>query len=218
MDYNWTRLAADFIADISWPLAILIIVWTFKDSIIGLVKRVIRFKFGDLEIDLSGKLDEIERQVDQLQDEKLATPSVKVKADLVSGPASVSGRLNAVEEAPTVERSRSQREYLDDLASSKPDASIVAAWIEVERELKSSLERCGVPWKQRPRIGVRQIINKLQHLEVISNETANILNELYSVRNALAHSHPGTSVSIDDALRYINITDDMIQVLRGIGD
>lgn len=162
--------------------SVLGLIMIFQDRLGPFLKRIVKIKWGDNEI-------ELERQVEALT-EKAAeaaesnTPEVSPSVSLVEV-----GALTASREFTTPGESTGP---LHDLAATNPALALIGVARKIESTLRSILLSAG--WTTVKPQPFRILVDTAVNNKVFSNDTAAALNNFWSVRNRVAHDaeEPGT--------------------------
>ncbi|NTT87388.1 hypothetical protein [Tabrizicola fusiformis] len=65
-------LLSSVVASLAWPLAIVAVAWMFKDPITTLMDKIRKASFGGVSVEISGKLDDAEKIVQEEAPEQSA--------------------------------------------------------------------------------------------------------------------------------------------------
>jgi len=154
---DWKQFVAALTASLAWPGAILAIVFILKKPIAGILPKIRSFKYGELQIDLEETLKEVETT--------LATEAVKQE----------------VPPPPPVPPKYSQ------LAMDAPRASMLLAWMEVEKAVIDFLNERGIEFSGKYKNQQRMQMRMLKDHGDIDDLTYDTYVKLSKVRNDAAH-------------------------------
>lgn len=170
---------------ISWPVVVLIIAIIFRKPIIQIIESLSYIRYKDFEAYFRRELSEIES-----------------KAQSVVLP-SISDQIKQVE-----------FNDLYQLASISPRASIMEAWIKIEKEILDAARRLSIniPYGKIP---LTQIIESLISKNVINKDFEIIYHKLRDLRNKAAHASD-FELDYAEAERYIKLAFRIVQKLKSI--
>lgn len=154
---DWKQFIAALAASLAWPSAVLAIVFILKKPIAGILPKIRSFKYGELQIDLEEKLKEVETT--------LATEAVKQE---VPPPPPAPPRYAK-------------------LAIDAPRASMLFAWMEVEKAIADLISNRGIEFNHRFDKQQRMQMRMLKDSGVIDDLTYDTYVKLSKVRNDAAH-------------------------------
>jgi hypothetical protein len=203
LDYtlSFLKLVFDFLVGIAWPVALLIILWIFREHVSFLWERV-------TSVDVAGFKATFDRGLDRA--EKSAS------AAAIQAP---SGELenNFVREQrksfPPPDLTYS--EQIRALAEVSPQSAIIAKWVEVETQLRRMAASKSIldTESAAPIFLLRELVKS----GAISNPTLQAVNELRQMRNFAAHGG-GKTLTADDSLRFVGIANVVLKLLRNEAD
>lgn len=154
---DWKQFIAALTASLAWPGAVLAIVFILKKPIAGILPKIRSFKYGELQIDLEEKLKEVETT--------LATEAVKQE----------------VPPPPPAPPKFAQ------LAMDAPRASMLLAWMEVEKAVADFMAKRGIEFHPRFDKQQRVQMRMLKDSGDIDDLTYDTYVKLSKVRNDVAH-------------------------------
>lgn len=179
---------AALVSSLAWPMAVCGIALAIRRPIIHLLPRLSNLKYGDLELDFSQELSEIEERA---QAAKLGT-----SPEAEDGARDLLSEVNAV-------------------AAISPLAAIPLAWTAIEGEIDKTLTRMGITFDRRRQPSAD--IRALERAELIDHDLAIVLNRLRGLRNEAAHAaHSRVQLSRTDAEEYAQLAADVINTLRNV--
>ena len=169
-----TELVA-LISAIAWPVAAIWISYLFRGEIRGLVSRMSRLKYKDMEATFEKELKAAEVKAEAIQDHR---PAALPSPDLIL-----------------------KLEGLQRIADISPRAAIMEAWILVE----SAAGQSGfVQGAARPRINPLLFVDWLIKSGKLPPNSIELVEALRNLRNQAAHL-PNFSVNRDEADRYLRL-------------
>lgn len=185
------------IAQLLWPLTILLLLILFRGDIHRLAVRLRRGKFLGQEIELEKETQKVDEKVEAAERAEQEKP--------VINPWDKPAQLLEMK----LENERVQA-FLEQAAQDKMLA-LLRIWIELEQELRKIVATTGLrQFVTRP--AVSEYVRILAERNLISSETADSLLTFYNLRNRLVHGHlreayrDGELISlIDSGLRLLEI-------------
>jgi hypothetical protein len=188
------------LAQLLWPLTIILILVVFRRDIHKLLGRLRRGKFLGQELELGEETQRVEKQVEAAE---LAEPS-KPLIDPAKDTFSQLSNLHAAGE-------RSRR-FLEEAAQDKLLA-LLRIWIEIEQEVRTIVATNGfLQFAARP--SVREYVKVLAQRKVITQETADSISGFYELRNRLVHGKIGDSYRESELLALIDSGLRLLEILR----
>ncbi|WP_139141499.1 hypothetical protein [Pseudohongiella acticola] len=182
------------IDSIVWPCTVLVVVWWLRTPLSKLLPTLSRFKWRDLEIDLSKEIEKISEETNALSTEKDS-----VLSD---------------DEVSEIEQLQSE---VEEVARVSPPAAITLAWTELEREILTTAHRLGMQSKSRAFVTSHKALNTLVGSEKLSREELRLLKKMQMLRNQAAHhSRELQYLTQDDAVQYLANVLLLINRLRAI--
>lgn len=150
---DWKQFFAAIVTATAWPLAVVLMTFMLRTPLAKLIPMMRSLKYKDLHIDLSEKLE-----------------AVKVELDAQPTP------------------DRPPLPYLPlpgvlELAQIDPRASIISAWIEVERATVEMATKAGLPFSGP----IITIANELHAKDYLSEFEFETFRSLRQVRNGAVH-------------------------------
>jgi len=190
---------SSILSSISWPLAVVFITFLFRASISNLFEsvRLKRIKRGAFQIDFEQKLSEVRGKVE-------------IAKLPVAGPSKPQKKLVQ----PGSERFLIENDVLS-IANVNPAAGIALAWSQVERELRSTVEK----FKIKVAYPNNSAVNNIQALyeqKLISKQVYEALNDLRTLRNKAVHAMYDTTLTINEAEDFAQIAENVVRVLSGL--
>lgn len=191
---NTLEWSASVINSIVWPCTVLIVVWWLRTPLSKLLPTLNRFKWRDLEIDLSKEIEKISEETNAISTEKDS-----VLSD---------------DEVSEIEQLQSE---VEEVARVSPPAAITLAWTELEREILTTAHKLGMQSKSRAFVTPNKALNTLVGSEKLSREELRLLKKMQMLRNQAAHhSRELQYLTQDDAVQYLANVLFLINRLRAI--
>lgn len=193
---NWI---VNVLQAVAWPGALLIIFFVLRDPLIGIIRRIVRIKYGDSEI----LLERVEEKAAALE---LSTTSSSAPD---SSPTDVvfSPRTNSVLPEFTA---------LREVAKTAPELAMIGGWNLLESELRMAATRAGHASKAT--YNAYRLLHELHAEKVLGPDVIEVLQDLRRIKNRIAHNQSMLETTTDEALRYLDVVDDVIGTLRAMGD
>ncbi len=142
---------------IAWPIVAVIVVFSLKSEIKGIIPLIKRLKIGPLEADFEQKVLNTSEKYEPSLD------SITVESD----------------DFPT-------EENLSRLVSINPRGAIMEAWLELEKSLKQAVvHKAGSPVPDVSTS--YKIVQALRAQNIFNEEEVDLINELRGLRNQAAH-------------------------------
>jgi uncharacterized protein YutE (UPF0331/DUF86 family) len=194
---DWMKLVASMIENLAWPTTVLVIFFIVRDRVGQLIEKLGKLKYKDLELDFS----------------KIKQPTSIIKA---------------VENAPKEEKSIAIKnpefeqvfdaleEQIFEAVENAPAAAVLLAWSYVETSLSSAISRL----KSDKKIMSTSPLQNIQNLEragKLSPQQLELLHEMRTLRNKLAHEISGELIiHSDQALDYAKTSVELARFLDGL--
>ena len=182
---DWLTFIAEMTKAVSWPVAIVIAVWIFRDPLLKLLRELKRLKWKDVEV-------EFEKEV---QKAKAELPEIK--------------RLTASSKHISDDDDYESR--LLSLLETSPKAAVLEAWLQVEREAHGLLKRQNVSLP--PNLSPIRLLELLLKHRLIDKKGQNLFNTIRKLRNRAVHEYEN-EISENAALDYLAMASEMIKLLR----
>jgi hypothetical protein len=178
--------ALEFIAEIAWPVTILVIVLIFRRSILDMLsgQLLTRLKAGPVEANWERGVSEI-------------------RAELAHAPEPAAGRPST----------GSLLADLGSLAERDPPTAVFEASARVEEELRRVVASAGDPHIDVSRLGISALAQEAHRAGRLNAETAQALDGLSVLRNLVAHGRAG-DVTRDRAMEYLALADGALYSIR----
>jgi hypothetical protein len=171
------ELVSNIVTGAMWPLVVLILGMTFRDTLKSVLERLKGFEALGAKLELSDAVKKLDEAADSVEIQEAEREAVDKNA-----PTGGSGTRI------TVERQLPLR-HLVEVARFSPAAAIVDAWREVEVSLLKywqTLRKLAVVPDEKYR-DVFRIVRSLIEAEQITPQQAELLQRLRATRNAVAH-------------------------------
>lgn len=185
---DWKQFIAQVVSSTAWPALVIIILLLFKRELAKIVQRLAHLKFKDLELEF----DKVKQQAEELHKdmpEELPAPKSLIFTSLEDQV------LDAVERAPS--------------------AAILLAWSGLETAMASAMARLAISPEPPSYRSPMHNIEMLSKYGGLPKSQANLLQEMRTLRNKVAHEKDAMlSITQDQALNYANVAIDMIQHLE----
>jgi hypothetical protein len=171
------------LVSLAWPIAFVVAVWLFRERI-RLLLPLLRLKYKDF--DVSFRLEKAEEEQAKLPPPTDQTP-------------------------PTPEEVDRFRE----VARHSPRAAVLEIRAQIEEAVRLLAQTIGVrdlPFNRDGKAPLHILIRMLRKNNIIDQPTSAILDDLRAIGNAAAHGS-GEPITVDDALRFRSLADNVIQQL-----
>jgi len=188
------------IAQLLWPITIIVVLILFRTDIHKLVSRLRRGKFLGQELELGEESQRVEKQVEAAEQAEPAKPLLDPAKDARSQLST----LHAADERVRI--------FLQEAAQDKLLA-LLRIWIEIEQEVRTIVATYGF-LQFAPRPSVREYVRVLAQRKVISQETADSIAGFYELRNRLVHGRVGDSYRESELLALIDSGLRLLEILR----
>jgi len=170
---DWLEFVSAMTGSLAWPLAVVIVAAIFRSQISAFLKKIRAISYGDARVELAEKLDAIEDA-----SREAANQAPELTSDLP---------------IPD-ERFRS-------LVEIAPSAAIIDAWAKIEVQLRSIAKRRS--YDQQISGSPYRTMKKLKEDRLITPSVYEMLRDLRSTRNVVAHNQHASTV---DAIRFWNLS------------
>ncbi|GJI58014.1 MULTISPECIES: hypothetical protein [Bacillus] len=184
----------------SGSLATIIVVLILKQPITVILSRVgnlLSFKYKDiLHLDFAKTLDEIEQNEDVKEDEQHESAPNK----------------NSHNNAETNGLDVGYVKHYERLAKKSPEEAVYTAWLELEAELRYVVVRLS----ENNLRDIPEIVRDLLYKEHISQNMANNILGLWSLRNDIVKNPHAVFLDYKEAMRYCSSVIKLIKQLQKI--
>jgi hypothetical protein len=188
------------IAQLLWPLTIIVVLIVFRTDIHKLLSRLRRGKFLGQELELGEETEKVERQVEAAEQAEPAKPLIDPAKDTLSQLSN----LHAADERV--------RHFLAEASQDKLLA-LLRIWIDIEQQVRTIVATYGfLQFSSRP--SVREYVKVLAQQKVISRETADSIANFYELRNRLVHGKLGNTYRESELLALIDSGLRLLEILR----
>ncbi len=180
---------ASVVASTVWPLLILLLFWIFRRPLLELLTKISSLKYKEFQIDFENRLARASDELSELP------------------PPAVPNALGLELHEDTQIRFQ--------ITKRSPGESIFASWRQVERELRLMAQRAGFN-----AIGMASALSIQRNLAkhgVLPKQAQSVLDELRNLRNLAAHYDGGAAITADQAERFSDLAEQIIEQLRSIG-
>jgi len=184
----WTEFTLGLVKALAWPLTVFLVALVFRHEMRGILKRLSRVKYGDLEAHFEKDLEKAERNATQIQ----------IPFDRT---------LEATK--PT------EYERMIQLIEISPCAAIMEAWREIELAASRAIQAADIKVKRKI-IGTPEVW-ELLHLGLLSKDMFMLYSDLRHLRNKVAHS-PTFDLSENLTKRYVDLASKIIAKLNEIAE
>ncbi len=164
---------ASLVRSLTWPTAVVFILWYFNQPLGELLLTVSRFRFKEFEIDFGKEIREVKAAA-----EKVLPPTEGAKSRVLSMAPKGMDRF-------------------PELARIDPAAAVLVAWRPVELALRRAAQRHALALPMPP----IRIMQTLPQWGRIDRQTYEIFEELRRLRNQAAHED-GTDITESEALEF----------------
>ena len=177
---------SELVKALSWPIAVILIVFILRKPLSGLIPLLQRFKYKDLELEFGQRVERVRAGV---------RSELPMEPPLTSLPAEVQDRILK-------------------LSETSPRSAILEAWRELElrlHEAASTMPEFRSSRHQSP----LDAIHMLQKSERLSPQVSAVVQDLRALRNRAAHA-TDFALSCESAQEYLRATDEVgaaIQIL-----
>lgn len=209
---------------LAWPLSAVLIASLFRVQIRKLIDRIKDLEFGGAKATLvPDLLDEAEATAETLPE--LAPRPVAEQQTEEATPSSAPPDSATMDEtqrelwlrhsgalelavAALAGQPYDQDKQFNDLLRISPNAAVLDAWHNIERQIRGLAAQYGVD--PRRSVGVTHALDELARQEVVPLETSALVKELRYIRNKAAHSE---DVRVEDAARFYSLVKRVQNVL-----
>lgn len=189
--YQFIAALAESVVKLGWPAAVFGIFLMFKGRLTELLP-LLRFKYKDLDIAFSERLESAERAAAAL-------------------PAAAEPRQAELQPTPE-EVIRFRR-----LAELSPRAAILDTWSEVEQVLRNVAGATQVATVGKGRVlSPLQLLRELRNKSVLDGSLSALLDDLRALRNAAVNGDGNKVVSAEEALQFRALAEEAISRLEAI--
>lgn len=161
--------------------SVLGLVLIFQDRLGPFLKRIVKIKWGDKEIELRQEVEKLTEKAAEVSES--AAPEVTASVSLVEIGALTGAREFISPTEPTGP--------LHDLAATNPPLAMLGVGRKIETTLRSILLSNG--WATTRPQPFRVLVEAAVRNNVFSNETAAALNNFWTIRNRVAHDASDSS-------------------------
>lgn len=190
------------IAQLLWPLTIIVILIVFRTDLHKLLGRLRRGKFLGQELELEEETEKVEKQVEAAEEAEPPKPLIDPAKDTFAQLSS----LNAADQRV--------RDFLQEAAQDKLLA-LLRIWIAIEQEVRTIVATYGLlQFSSRP--SVREYVRLLAQRKVVSQETADSITSFYKLRSRLVHGRIGKTYRESELLALIDSGLRLLEILRRI--
>lgn len=196
---DWLAFIAAMTGHLAWPLAVTIILLTYRAPLAERIRRIRRMKYKDLEFDIGEEIRELSAKVVEVQATML-TPT-KPAALPPARPKSSIG-VSLLDQAKAV-------------AEASPVAAVLLAWSALEQKIGETVARLGISPDPSGRGSILANIELLKSHSSLASQSMTLIQGLRKLRNELAHAPRDGEIHIkeSDARSYIAIVEDMLALL-----
>jgi hypothetical protein len=184
-----------FIASIvnatAWPIVVLVAIAIFGQNIQERIGTLSSLKWGDKSIDFDRKLDKIENEAVE------AFPVPDAEPQL-GEPESAADKI--------------EEDNFQSALDASPRLAVIGAWLLIEDQLQKIGRAKGYDSRTR---STTFLIRRLFEDGFIDKKTFSIINELRILRNDVMHRASDSAITVDDALRYRDLSDSVVRNLQG---
>jgi hypothetical protein len=192
------QFIAAIVSALAWPASVCIIAVKFGDPLTRLLGRVKSLEGPGFKVDTVGaEIREIEAKVETAE------------------------QLKVLKRGPTEDHSLplllDYRSRIREIAQVSPNAAVVFAWMEVERELRAFLARSHQGDLALTQGRVTVLLNTMHERGILDPFTFGILTQMRAVRNKCAHPQElNEELSSQDAEAYADLAAQMVALLRSL--
>jgi hypothetical protein len=174
---------ASLVQSLAWPLAIVLIVFMFRQSLAKLIPGLQRLKYKDIELEFGRQLEEVKQEL---------------------GPSPVPQELpGPVAEPPRLPEAKGTSRYYRSLAEVSPRAAILEAWLGFELAANTAIESLEPSSKGRP-LSMPRLFSVLGESGLLTSAEVDALTRLRALRNQVVHG-PEPDLSIDVIADYSSL-------------
>lgn len=200
------EFVASLFRSLSWPAALVIVAVLFRRQIRGLVGRLETARLKDAELSFTREVEQVsERVVEGVA--LTILPRQTVDPEVIDDEADDDDEADeprVVDLMASLEASlaASRRRRVQGIASTLvdyPSAAVLAAWQEVESELRHRGGRMGI--EKAESYPIPFLTEELRDSDVISATDTRTVQELRRLRNEVAHEgvHPSPAAALEYA-------------------
>jgi hypothetical protein len=177
---DWLTFISNLVnAIISWPTALVVIVWMLKKPLADRIGEILTVKYKGLEIEFDKRMREV-----AIEAEKVLPPP--------SEPSLVEIKARDALAIALEERISNTSELL-------PPAKILQSWFLLENELRKLSERRGI--ERSGELPTADLAFALRATGVLDDQSYSIFKQLRNLRNQVVHVRPN-AVTMSQALEY----------------
>lgn len=200
------EFVASLVDSAAWPIAVVAAAYLLRRELAALLDRLREVRHRDTTLTFGEGLQEAEAEAEGAA---LPKPSVATsQSELPSVVSDATGSFTAEALSAAI------RQSLIAVADASPRAAVIEGWQLVEGALAAAAERVGVKWVQHRPTPMR-LLGTLTKKGSVDAPTAEVIADLRRLRNQAAHA--STTITKDEALRYIDLAIQVDQALHDIG-
>lgn len=187
---------SSIIASVSWPIAIIVLVYLLRSPIGKLIPNLQRIRFGKAEFDFGVELQELEG--------KAKTAGLRVHEGSLLRQAAPRTAEDSIADAVR-------------LVEEFPEPAIGVAWLAVEHELGQAVGRLAISADYPAYNSAMRNIILLNEHGYIDEETRGVLDRMRRLRNAAVHAvrdHDG--ITTGQAREFVAVAEAVARSIREI--
>jgi hypothetical protein len=182
---DWLEFTASVVGSLAWPLAAVALGFMFREQVRKLLDKMKSLKApGGIEASFSEEVKKVAAETEQVQ--------------VVSITQADQDHISAAN--------------MNRLIGERPSAIILDAWRNIEKAMLDVIAERGVYIGEKNTQSPGRWIHELERQSAVSQEAADVLRELYALRNKVAHMRDFEPERAD-AIRYLESADKVIRHL-----
>ena len=178
---------------LAWPVVVLIIAVVFRGEFRGLIARLTKMKYKEIEAEFKEGLAATAEQA------ALQAPAT-ISVEGATSPKAL-GYVTANPRVQTLER----------IASVSPRAAVTEAWTMLETTMRDAVVKRGGDGRRMQ--SPLQLLAELRQTNSVPRATVNSIDTLRELRNKVVHASEFTP-DLGDALLYVHMATDAIEMIE----
>jgi hypothetical protein len=155
---------SSLVQSLAWPVAVVLIVFIFRQSLAKLIPGLRRLKYKDIEAEFGHQIEEAKQELGP------PAPPPALPGPQKEGEAQRKGNLL----------------YYRSLAEVSPRAAILEAWIEFEVAANNAVESLQLAFRKRP-LPMQHVFGVLGEAGLLLPQEIDALTRLRALRNQVVH-------------------------------
>jgi uncharacterized protein YutE (UPF0331/DUF86 family) len=192
---NGLEFISSVVHTLTWPIIVLIIIFTLKKPLSQLLLSLSKFKYNNLEMDFGKELNKLEKTLEEHNEYE-----------------------EHIDESNNTAGTKKENESeILSIAEIHPSAAITVAWTMVEKEIVNIINNLAISPDYPPYNSALKNINLLKENKYIDTATYELINEFRHLRNKVSHAHSdGEQITYLEAVKYYELANKIIKKLREI--